>query len=106
MRVVFRVDGDEVSVEGYDQLNLLAHGQLAERSLQSRCGGQCACGTCRVRLVEGQLSPVREAERDLLERVGAGVGMRLACQAFPASERVVVEVPKTRFRDARKEGRG
>lgn len=102
VRFVFG-EGDEVEIEGYDQLNLLAHGQIAERSLQSRCGGQCECSTCRVELVSGELSPMREPERELLERVKANDGKtRLACQAFPASSIVIVRVPKKTFRDARK----
>jgi 2Fe-2S ferredoxin len=108
MRVTLRfANGDEVTVEGFGQLNLLAHAQLAERSAQSRCGGQCECGTCRVRLIQGKLSPMKEPERELLERVGALKGeFRLACQAFPeGSGDVVVEVPKERFRDARKSRR-
>lgn len=111
IRVRFIFDeGDEVEVEGYDQLNLLAHAQIAERSLQSRCGGQCECSTCRVELVSGKLSPMREPERELLKRVNCLTPdaepndgkMRLACQAFPASSNVIIRVPKKTFRDARK----
>jgi ferredoxin len=109
MKVIFRFpDGSEAEVEGYSQLNLLAHAQIAERSLQSRCGGHCECSTCRIRLVSGRLSPMRDEERELLTRVGAlNDGMRLACQAFPEptgnseTDAVVVEVPKDRFKDAR-----
>ena len=94
---------DIVEVESYDQLNLLAHAQIAERSLQSRCGGQCVCSTCRIELVSGKLSPMREPERELLTRVGVSVdgGIRLACQAFPASDQVVIRVPLKKFADAR-----
>lgn len=111
MRVRFVFDEqDQVVVEGYDQLNLLAHGQIAERSLQSRCGGQCVCSTCRVELVSGVLSKMRDPERELLGRVGVSREdiesgkIRLACQAFPASpasEEVVIRVPKRKFSDAR-----
>lgn len=111
MRVRFVFDEqDQVEVEGYDQLNLLAHAQIAERSLQSRCGGQCVCSTCRVELVSGVLSEMRDPERELLGRVGVSPEaiergtIRLACQAFPASpetEEVVIRVPRKKFSDAR-----
>ena len=41
------------------------------------------CGTCRVRVESGaeQLSAATQTERDTLERLGAGVRQRLACQA-------------------------
>lgn len=105
MRVTFLFKpGDQVSVEGFDQLNLLAHAQIAERSLQSRCGGQCECGTCRVELVAGALSSMKESERRLLERARALDGKtRLACQAFPASDDVVLQVSSKKFADARTE---
>lgn len=95
---------DIVEVESYDQLNLLAHAQMAERSVQSRCGGQCECSTCRIELSSGELSPMRDPERELLTRVGVPVDcrIRLACQSFPRSDIVVIRVPEKTFRDARK----
>ncbi|MEW6056219.1 MAG: 2Fe-2S iron-sulfur cluster-binding protein [Bdellovibrionota bacterium] len=103
MKVIFRfVDGD-VEVDAYKELNLLAHAQLIERSLQSRCGGQCECSTCRVRLISGRLSPMQTDEMNLLKKARAldGESVRLACQAFPDSELVVIEVPQGKFSDAR-----
>lgn len=104
MIVRFRFpDGEEVEVEGYEQLNILAHAQLVERSLQSRCGGHCDCGTCRVVVVEGNLSPMRAEERELLARVGVtDPTVRLACQSFPEKcDLVTIKVPSERFIDAR-----
>ena len=99
-------DSDVVEVDAYEQLNLLAHGQIAERSLQSRCGGHCECGTCRVMVESGKVSPMRPEEKALL--AGAGVTdsrIRLACQTFPAASEpgdvIVVRVPVEKFLDAR-----
>ncbi|WP_437632179.1 2Fe-2S iron-sulfur cluster-binding protein [Sorangium sp. So ce854] len=41
------------------------------------------CATCRVEVVEGEqlLDPPARGERDLLERLGAPPGTRLACKA-------------------------
>lgn len=41
------------------------------------CGGRGLCGSCRVRVLGGELSPPTRAE----ERLGLGEGWRLACQA-------------------------
>lgn len=106
-KVVFVFEaGEKVEVEGYAQLNLLAHAQIAERSLQSRCGGHCDCSTCRIVVRSGDLSPMRSEEKELLVRVGAlNSTVRLACQSFPefsaTCSTVVVEVPGQRFLDAR-----
>ncbi len=106
-RVIFKFpDGSESSTESYSQLNLLAHAQLVERSLQSRCGGHAECGTCRVRIVSGNVSKPSEEEESLLKRVSRAAGgqniLRLACQCFPEpGADVVVEVPAAKFKDAR-----
>jgi adenylate cyclase len=51
----------------------------------SVCGGRGRCSTCRVRVVRGMdhLPPPSEDEQRVLQRVGAGPGTRLACQACP-----------------------
>lgn len=45
------------------------------------CGGQGLCGRCRVRLVQGELSPPGELEQELLGSRELAEGYRLACQA-------------------------
>lgn len=66
--------------------------------IDADCGGCCACGTCRVRLDDAQLSEVpdiQDEERDVLAFGGTGdANERLGCQirlteAF-ADARVVV----------------
>src|SRR5438874_1124845 len=96
MKVIFKFpDGSQLETEGYDQLNLLAHAQLLERSVQSRCGGHCECGTCRVAISGGRVSASRDAERELLARVGsvgnADPRIRLACQTYPEKDQVGAE---------------
>ncbi|MGE0214016.1 MAG: adenylate/guanylate cyclase domain-containing protein [Parvibaculaceae bacterium] len=58
----------------------------------SVCGGRARCSTCRVRVLEGQeKQPLPgEAERRVLERVGAMGNVRLACQLRPVGELKVV----------------
>ena len=46
-----------------------------------RCGGNARCATCRVRVIEGQPSPITEAEaRRLAELADKREGIRLSCQ--------------------------
>ena len=58
----------------------------------SVCGGRARCSTCRVRVLEGQERQPRpgEAERRVLERVGAMGNVRLACQLRPVGSLKVV----------------
>lgn len=112
IQLIFRFsDGTEERVEGYDQLNLLAHGQLLERDLQSRCGGHGECGTCRVRILGGTVSSPSVEETQILKtRLSETPNWRLACQCFPVlpsdpkkTEVILVEVPRKTFPDRRTE---
>jgi ferredoxin len=49
------------------------------------CGGRGRCSTCRIRIIGGhsKLSIASVAERAVLDRVKAGMGVRLACQLRP-----------------------
>ncbi|NKB58244.1 MAG: 2Fe-2S iron-sulfur cluster binding domain-containing protein [Alphaproteobacteria bacterium] len=51
----------------------------------SVCGGRGRCSTCRVRVTRGieHLPPASSAEQKVLDRVNAGIQVRLACQARP-----------------------
>lgn len=71
-------------------MSLLVSVQRAGLPLRHDCGGKAQCGTCRVRLVAGRLSPMGDRERLRLAAVSAPDGVRLACQARPGSD-VVLE---------------
>jgi adenylate cyclase len=60
----------------------------------SVCGGRGRCSTCRVRISDGfdSLPPAGEAERRVLDRVGAPPNVRLACQTRPTGSVAVVPV--------------
>ena len=64
--------------------------QLFEAGVEFPCGGESACGGCKVRVLEGEV-PVTLAMRDALSEPEIRDGWRLACCAS-ASGRVVVEV--------------
>lgn len=77
--------------------SILVAAQRSGVPLRHDCGGKAQCGTCRVRVLSGRLSPMGERERLRLEAVGALAGQqagtagngpvfRLACQSRPGSD--------------------
>ena len=54
-------------------------------ALTATCGGAGSCASCRVRLVDGALSPVTDLEALALDAAELAAGDRLACQARPGS---------------------
>jgi ferredoxin len=46
--------------------------------MEAACGGFAACNTCRVRVIAGELSELKEEEEPFLDHPS----QRLACQAF------------------------
>lgn len=49
--------------------------------IESLCGGAKACGKCRIRLEEGDLSPFTTEEENFISPSERGEGYRLACAA-------------------------
>ncbi|MFC1665109.1 2Fe-2S iron-sulfur cluster-binding protein [Pseudomonadota bacterium] len=68
------------SIPGLSILEISRANALPHASV---CGGRGRCATCRVRIKHGAeyLSPAQADELKLLEKVGAAVDVRLACQA-------------------------
>ena len=54
--------------------------------LASVCGGSGSCGSCRVQLVAGKLTPVTLNEERELAAAELALGYRLACLAEPLSD--------------------
>lgn len=57
------------------------------------CGGRGTCGKCRVRLLEGQVSEITDAERDALSEEELAAGFRLACRTLVLGP-ATAEVPQ------------
>jgi len=74
---------------GYSILETSRFAGIAHASV---CGGRGRCSTCRVRVGRGldQLPAASEAERAVLERIGAPADVRLACQLRPGCDLSVV----------------
>jgi uncharacterized 2Fe-2S/4Fe-4S cluster protein (DUF4445 family) len=82
--------GRRTSVE--EGSTLLDAARQAGVELVSICGGAGLCDSCKVRVVDGQLSPVRESELEALEEDEIESGFRLACQTVPLSD-VKLDIP-------------
>jgi adenylate cyclase len=78
--IIKYLEGTEVSVTR--GTTLLEASLLAKLPHAHVCGGRGRCSTCRVQIIEGleELPPPSDEERTLLQRVGSGSGVRLACQ--------------------------
>ena len=74
-------------------LTLLEAAQKAGVDLVAACGGVGICGTCKLRLVRGQLTPLTESEQEHLTPAEIADGYRLACQAQPLSD-LRVDIPR------------
>lgn len=72
--------------------DLLTAAQKAGVDLVAACSGIGICGTCRVRLVSGKLSPLTSNEEEQLTTEQIAEGYRLACQASPLSD-VCLDIP-------------
>ena len=86
-------DGQKVKTPGYRPLNLLAHAEIEALTMPQACGGQAECGTCRVRVLSGEVTPPSGDELELRTRHPKRFmdDERLACRARPRSD-LVVEV--------------
>ncbi len=103
-------DGQVLESPGWSRLNLLACADTVDLDIPQACGGHAECGTCRVRLLSGELTPARIEELDLIKKYARRfqANERLACQTRPRGD-VTVAVLAVRppdLRDLAEEGEG
>ncbi len=93
-RHTFMVDLEPIGrrVEVAAGTNLLEAAQKAGVDLVASCGGIGICGTCRVRIIQGAVTPVTLTEEEALEASQRDAGFRLACQTEPLSD-VRLDIP-------------
>jgi adenylate cyclase len=90
------------SARGRRGLSILELSRLNDVPHAHVCSGRGRCGTCRVRIESGaeSVSPMSEAERATLVRVGASAAERLACQARVTGSGVAVKRVLAPYADA------
>ena len=86
-----RPSGVDLTQDGYRALNLLGHAEISELTIPQACGGQAECGTCRVLILEGAVTPPSPDEEDLRQRHKRAFSdrERLSCRARPRSDLVI-----------------
>ena len=79
-----RIEPDGVEFEASSAVSLLNNLQRQGLRISHVCGGKAVCGTCRVRILEGEdrLSRIGEPERTRLKALGSPEHTRLACQTY------------------------
>jgi ferredoxin len=68
--------------------SILVAAQRSGVPLRHDCGGKAQCGTCRVKVLSGKLSPMGERERARLEAVGALPGQTTGSDGSGIDDRV------------------
>jgi uncharacterized 2Fe-2S/4Fe-4S cluster protein (DUF4445 family) len=95
-RVVIEPQGRLIELAAGDTLR----DALFDAGVEFPCGGKGRCGSCRVRLLDGELEPT-PVERDCLSPRELAEGWRFACRASPRSDiRLHVEQWETPILDS------
>ncbi len=90
----FHTRSRKLTVKCYRNLNLLAHAQLEEVEIGSRCGGHGICGGDKIHIngKPGEISAVTDIERSHLTSDEINSGWRLGCQCWPNQDDLDFEV--------------
>jgi uncharacterized 2Fe-2S/4Fe-4S cluster protein (DUF4445 family) len=78
-QVVFQPSGARGEI--LEGKNILEASRELGAEVESVCGGIKACGKCRVKLVEGRLSPFTDEESKFITELEKADGFRLGCAA-------------------------
>lgn len=84
----------------FRNLNLLAHAQIEEMEIGSRCGGHGICGGDRVKIISNaaDLSPLTSDEKIQLSIKEITEGWRLACQCWPNKDDLNIQIAVPNFK--------
>ena len=81
--------------------NLLSVAALAGVFVDGTCGGKGICGKCKVKVLSGDLEPIKTHEIGFLTKTEVLNGYRLACKIFIESD-MDIELPITNHATCRK----
>ncbi len=90
--VQFQPSGRRIALE--PGLNLLQMAQRAGVDLVAACNGVGICGTCKIRVMDGEVNPVSASELKKLTPGELAQGYRLACCTLPLGD-VHIEIPRS-----------
>ena len=88
MTITFLPSGIQTEVASDE--TLLSAAERSGISIDASCGGTVKCGKCKVRIREGIVSPLTDAERALLSPAELELGFRLACCTRAESDLVLI----------------
>lgn len=90
--IAFQPVGKRITARAGD--TLLEAAQAAGIAISAVCGGMGVCSDCRVRVLQGSVSPVNDVEYDLLTDSERASGLRLSCQTvIEGDDPIVVDIP-------------
>lgn len=92
--MTYQIDIEPIGLRwsGTDDVSLLDTCRQAGVGISSLCGGSGTCGSCKVQILDGQVSPLTGAEREQLSPTELADGYRLACQVYPQGN-IRVRIP-------------
>ncbi len=90
--ILFQPSGRRIIVDR--DVNLLIAAQRCGVDLVAACNGVGICGACKIRVINGPVSPLSGAEKNLLSQSELDDGYRLACCTVPSGD-VLIEIPKS-----------
>jgi uncharacterized 2Fe-2S/4Fe-4S cluster protein (DUF4445 family) len=73
--------------------DLLTAAQRAGVEVVASCGGLGICATCKVRILQGSVTPPTLTEEEELGKEEMAAGFRLACQTIPLED-VRIDIPR------------
>lgn len=74
--------------------NLLQFFLANKINIDHSCGGNATCGTCRIQIIKGELSPINTEEFELSSDRDFQINERLSCQSKPRSD-LIIRIPSS-----------
>lgn len=96
VKVTFRPSGK--TVQARVGQNLIIAARSGRVVIQQRCGGHASCQMCKVKIVEGVVSPPSVLEQRKMSEKEMAAGYRLACQTKLQNADCIVEIPENRLK--------
>ena len=94
-KIIFRAKETKI-IEAEKGSSLLEAALGFNVPIYHTCGGNASCSTCRVLILKGGecLTPIEEAEAQVLDSFDLKSPYRLACQALVTGGEVEAEIPE------------